>query len=192
MIEDLKPGEHDLIGDIIAEGFADDPVNRWAFRNMSVLRPLYTLMARDLYLPQGFGHCIGNQAGTLWLPPGVNKHFGLLSTLTMARHIVGKGGLTAARNAVRVDSLMTKKHPSAPHYYLFAIAARPEYRGRGLGGQLMRAALERIDAEGQAAYLENSKRENIGFYRHFGFEIVEELRAASDAPPLFLMWRAPR
>lgn len=192
MIADLKPGQHELIGDIIADGFADDPVNCWAFRNTAVLRPLYALMAKDLYLPQGFGHHLGNQAGSLWLPPGVSKHFGFWSTLNMARHIVGKGGLRAARNAFRIDDLMTCKHPSTPHYYLFAIATRADCRGKGLGGQLMRAALERVDAEGQAAYLENSKQDNIGFYRHFGFEIVEELRAADDAPPLFLMWRDPR
>ncbi len=192
MIADLKPGQHDLIGDIIADGFADDPVNCWAFRNTAVLRPLYTLMAKDLYLPQGFGHHLGNQAGSLWLPSGVSKHFGLWSTLNMVRHIVGKGGLKAARNAFRIDDLMTRKHPSTPHYYLFAIATRADCRGKGLGGQLMRASLERVDAEGQAAYLENSKQDNIGFYRHFGFEVVEELRAADGAPPLFLMWRDPR
>ena len=192
MIEHLQPGQHELIGDIIADGFADDLVNCWAFRNTAVLRPLYSLMAKDLYLPQGFGHHLGNQAGSLWLPPGVSKHFGFWSTLRMARYIVGKGGLRAARNAFRIDDLMTRKHPSTPHYYLFAIATRADCRGKGLGGQLMRAALEQVDAEGQAAYLENSKQDNIGFYRHFGFEIVEELRAADDAPPLFLMWRDPR
>ncbi|MBB3047287.1 ribosomal protein S18 acetylase RimI-like enzyme [Litorivivens lipolytica] len=193
MIDLLQPGEHELIGDIIAEGFADDPVNLWSFRNPAVLRPLYTLMARDLYLTKGFGHVVdGGQAGSLWLAPGTKKHFGLLSTLTMAAHIAGKGGLTAVRNALRVDIEMSRKHPLEPHYYLFAIATRVDARGKGLGGQLMRATLERVDAERQAAYLENSKPENIGFYRHFGFEVVEELRAAPDAPPLFLMWRDAR
>lgn len=185
----VERGEHALIGSIIADGFANDPVNLWAFRNPQALPPVYTEMARALYLPHGFGHRCGDKAATLWLPPGQRKHFGLFSTLVMARHIVGKGGLQAVRNALRVDTAMAQKHPTEPHYYLFAIAARPQYQGKGLGGMLMRQALERIDREQQACYLENSKPENTGFYQRFGFEVVEELRVATDAPPLLLMWR---
>ncbi|WP_372748742.1 GNAT family N-acetyltransferase [Litorivivens sp.] len=188
-LQTISPGEHRLAGDIIAAGFSDDPVNCWTFRNPAALRPVYTEMARALYLRVGFGHRCADKAASLWLPPGVHKHFGLRSTLTMARHILGKGGVRAARNALLIDQAMERKHPTSDHYYLFAIAARPEHQGKGYGGALMAKALERIDAQQQPAYLENSKPENTSFYRRFGFDIVEELRVADDAPPLLLMWR---
>ena len=149
-------------------------------------------MARGLYLPRGFGHRCGDVAGTLWLPPGVNKHYGLRATLTIAAHLIGRGGPGAARRGLLIDRLMQQRKPQEPHYYLFAIAVRPAHQGQGLGGALMRQALARIDAEHQPAYLENSKASNIGFYQRHGFELIEELRAASDSPPLFLMWRPAR
>ena len=64
--------------------------------------------------------------------------------------------------------------------------------GKGVGGKLMRAALEAIDQGHMPAYLENSKAKNIPFYRSFGFEIMKEVVPGKDCPPMWLMWRAPR
>lgn len=191
-VVELARCEHARIGDIIADGFADDPVNLWTFRSAALLRPVYTAMARGLYLPRGFGHRCGDVAGTLWLPPGVKKDYGLRATLTIAAHLLGRGGPGAARRGLLIDRLMLERKPKEPHYYLFAIAARPSHQGQGLGGRLMREALTRIDADGMPAYLENSKPGNIGFYQRHGFELLDEVRASAEAPPLFLMWRPAR
>lgn len=194
--QQLRPiavGDHPVLGEIIAEGFADDPVNLWAFRGTAAMRPIYTEMARDLYIPKGFGDCSSDgQACSLWLPPGAKVNFGLRASLNIGRALIRHAGLAGIRNSLTVNAAMGKKHPAEPHYYLFAIAARPQAQGRGLGGALMRKALTRIDAEGMPAYLENSKERNIGFYRHFGFEVIETIQAHKNAPPLWAMWREPR
>ncbi len=192
----LKPiatGEHDLLGEIITEGFADDPVNLWAFRGTAAMRPIYTEMARDLYIPKGFGDCsVDGQACSLWLPPGLTVDFGLRASINIGRALIRHAGFRGIRNALAVNAAMGKVHPKDPHYYLFAIAAKPGAQGKGLGGALMRNALARIDSEHMPAYLENSKERNIGFYRHFGFEILQQIQAHKDAPPLWAMWREPR
>lgn len=189
----IEPGDHDMLGDIIRQGFADDPVNLWAFRGTAAMRPIYTEMARDLYIPKGFGHYSEDQqACSLWLPPGVGVSFGLRASITIGRTLVRHAGLAGIRNALAVNAAMGKVHPKAPHYYLFAIAAKPDAQGKGLGGALMREALARIDNEHMPAYLENSKERNIGFYRHFGFEILQQIQAHKTAPPLWAMWREPR
>lgn len=189
----IAEGDHSLLGEIITEGFADDPVNLWAFRGTGAMLPIYTEMARDLYIPKGFGDCsLDGQACSLWLAPGANVSFGVRASLVIGHALVRHAGVTGIRNALAVGNAMGKKHPKEPHYYLFAIAARPQAQGRGLGGALMRNALARIDAEGMPAYLENSKERNISFYRHFGFEVVEQIQAHKNAPPLWAMWREPR
>lgn len=194
--QQLRPiaaGDHPLLGEIIAEGFADDPVNVWAFRGTAAMRPIYTEMARDLYIPKGFGDCsLDGQACSLWLGPGESVDFGLRASINIGRALVRHAGLAGIRNALAVNRAMGKTHPTEPHYYLFAIAARPQAQGCGLGGALMRNALARIDAEGMPAYLENSKERNISFYRHFGFEVIEQIQARKDAPPLWAMWREPQ
>ena len=69
-IRSLATGEHTLIGDIIGDSFADDPVNNFVFTRTPGLSAYYTLIARKLYLRQGYGHVAGNDGGALWLPPG--------------------------------------------------------------------------------------------------------------------------
>jgi hypothetical protein len=51
--------------------------------------------------------------------------------------------------------------------------------------------LDRVDEEGQPAYLESSKERNVALYARFGFEVVEELRSGTGGPPIWRMWREP-
>ena len=44
---------------------------------------------------------------------------------------------------------------------------------------------------GLPAYLESSSPANVPLYRRHGFEVVEVLKAAPDAPEMWAMWREP-
>lgn len=187
---ELQADEWKLIGDIVADGFSDDAVNLWTFGSAQVLPPVYRTMARYCYLPKGFGHKTADgKAGTLWLPAQANKGYGVMGNLSLAHAIVTKGGWQAVKNSLTIDSFLSRKTPSEAHYYLFAIAVSSDLRGKGCGGQLMRAGLERVDQAGMPAYLENSKERNISFYKNYGFEIIEEVVPGKGCPPMWLMWR---
>lgn len=62
-------------------------------------------------------------------------------------------------------------------------------QGTGKGGAVIRAGLERVNAEGLPACLETAKETNIGLYRRFGFEVTEEWRLPGG-PPVWSMVRA--
>lgn len=192
-VRSLKREDAPLIGRIIADGFADDAVNLWTFCGTAAMRPAFTAMARHLYLPRGFGHTTADgMAGSLWLPPHAVKSYGI-GNLSLAAHILRHGGIRSLKRSLMIDHFMTgARRQRAPHYYLFAIAVNPALQGRGLGGRLMRTALEKIDADRMPAYLENSKEANIGFYRNHGFELLEKAHPAPGCPPLWLMWRPAR
>ncbi|UTW58668.1 GNAT family N-acetyltransferase [Kordiimonas sp. SCSIO 12603] len=189
----LKHNEHHLIGKIIADGFTDDPVNLWAFRNTGAMKPVFTTMANHLYLSAGFG-LVNNEenAGALWLPPGAPKQFSLLADIKMGVPILKHGGLKAVQNSLQIDAYLKKKKPKEPHYYLFAISVHPSLQGKGIGSQLMKEALKQVDETRAPAYLESSKPENVPFYKKHGFEIMEEVVPGTDCPPMWLMWREPR
>ncbi|TNE67092.1 MAG: N-acetyltransferase [Alphaproteobacteria bacterium] len=192
-IRPLQDGDATLIGHIIAEAFADDPVNLWAFNGTGAMAPVFTAMARYLYIPKGFGHVTDDGlAGTMWLPPGAQKTYGIGGNLAMARAIVWHGGLRAVKNSLAIDAFMAKNRPAEPHYYLFAIGVSPALQGRGIGGRLMKEALDRADTAHMPAYLENSKAGNIGFYRSHGFEIMDEVVPAPGCPVMWRMWRPAR
>ncbi len=185
----LAEGEHALIGDIIGESFADDPVNRWVFGGRGGMTAYYSLVAKKLYLRTGFGHAAGNAGGTLWLPPGVSKDIPLWNSLDIATALLRHSGPRAIFRGLAVDASLARSKPSQPYFYLFAIGVRPAEQGKGVGRRLMSAGLEAIDRAGLPAYLESSKESNLPFYRHFGFEVIAQVEPARGCPPMWLMWR---
>ena len=185
----LQSGEHALIGDIIGDSFADDPVNCWVFRDPRGIAAFYRRVAKKLYLRKGFGHACDDAAGTLWLPPGVDRNIPLWNSLDTAAAMIRYGGPGAIARGLAVESFLAGRRPRAPHYYLYAIGTRPSRQGSGVGGRLMAAGLEQVDRDGMPAYLESSKESNTGFYRRFGFRVTERIVPARGCPPMWLMWR---
>jgi len=192
-IRPLDANESDLIGAIVATAFAADAVNLWTFNGTAAMRPAFTSMARHCFLKYGFGHVTEDgKAGTLWLPPGAPKGYGLFAKAELAWSILRHGGFEGVRNAMALDRGLIKHFPSAPHYYLFAIAVDPSLQGSGVGSRLMKEALVRIDQDRMPAYLENSKEQNLAFYVKHGFRVLEKIIPAEGCPPMWLMWRDAR
>ena len=63
---------------------------------------------------------------------------------------------------------------SEPHWHLGPIAVEIGRQGQGLGTRMMQALGTDLDREGQTAFLETDKPENVRFYGKFGFEVVNE------------------
>lgn len=189
-LRSLNSNEHELIGDIIGHSFADDPVNQWVFKNQTGITNFFTLVAKKLYLPRGFGHVLENgSGGSMWLPQHVKKHIPLWNSIDIATSMIRHGGLKSVFQGMQVDDYLANKKPSKSHYYLFAIGTRPEDQGKGIGTKIMEAGLRQVDSAGMPAFLESSKESNIPFYEKFGFKVIEKIIPAKGCPPLWLMWR---
>lgn len=192
-IRSLANHEHALVGDVIGDSFADDPVNMWIFGGRTSIARYFTLMAKKLYLRRGFGQIDSQSAGAaLWLPPDIKKQISIFRSLDIAASMVSHNGLKSIRRGMAVDAALAKAKPAISHFYLFAIGTRPQEQGRGLGGGLMRAGLQIVDEAGLPAYLESSKEQNVPFYQRFGFEVTQKITPTKGAPPLWLMWREAR
>ncbi|KAJ5622318.1 Acyl-CoA N-acyltransferase [Penicillium herquei] len=63
-------------------------------------------------------------------------------------------------------------------WYLEVIAEHPSLQSRGVGGKVMTWVLEHVQQ--QPIYLECTRRENIGFYESFGFEVVDEVELVDE------------
>lgn len=128
----------------------------------------------------------------MWLPPGVSKHIPLVKSLDIAIDMLRHNGLKSVSRGLAVDDSLFSARPSEPHFYLFAIGARSSQQGKGFGGQLMQASLDRVDGKPMPAYLECNKEENVPFYRRFGFEVIDKIIPAAACLPLWLLWRDAR
>jgi GNAT superfamily N-acetyltransferase len=194
-IRKMVADEVDAVARTLAHAFYDDPHFRWIVRNDSIrmrrmVSGFATFIGR-IWLPhdEGFVHerLIG---AAIWMPPDT-WHTSLFAQLRLLPSILRNVGADSGR-LLKAVTWMEKKHPREPHWYLPAIGMTPAWQGRGYGAALLRPMLERCDAERMPAYLEASTPRNRALYERHGFELIEEARYASDAPPLFRMWREPK
>jgi predicted acetyltransferase len=86
---------------------------------------------------------------------------------------------------------MESHHPAEHHWHLPLIGVEPAKRRRGNAAALLPHALDRIDREGQIAYLELTNPANTPLYRQHGFEVAGTIQI-DEMPPVFPMIRQSR
>ncbi|GIG60604.1 N-acetyltransferase [Longispora fulva] len=89
-----------------------------------------------------------------------------------------------------LDAEFDARHPHESHDHLALLGVRPAWRGKGIGGRLLRHAHTRLDEVGLPAYLEacdaNSRRLYLrhGYVDHGG-----PIQLPDGGPALHPMWR---
>ncbi len=179
------------IGDITADAFQNDPFNLWLFGKFGAMEMTFRTLAKHVYVPRGVCHRLGDKAAAMWMMPGGKLDIPMHALPAFGAKLVLKGSAGIMGRVYAATEAMNKHHPAEPHAYLFTIGVRQSDRGRGLGRVLMQPMLDKLDADGTPAYLENSNPANVRFYGSFGFKHLEFIHATPDAPPLQAMWRKP-
>ena len=82
-------------------------------------------------------------------------------------------------------------HPKEACWYLPLIAVDPAHQGSGIGSELMKAAMSRIDEDNLPGYLESSNPRNVSLYERYGFEVIGQIKIG-DAPLIQPMYRKAR
>ncbi|MDA1010421.1 MAG: GNAT family N-acetyltransferase [Chloroflexi bacterium] len=178
----------------MARAFDDDPFFNFLVkqddRREQRLRRFMDAGLMKLTFP--YGETYMTEAGdgaALWNPPDGRPH-GLRTDLSLLPVIAQVAGLGGMPRVISTLSLVEKKHPKEPHYYLLGIGVDPARQGKGVGSSLLAPMAERLDREGVPGYLESSKERNIPLYERFGFRVVDELKLP-NGPSVWPMWRDP-
>jgi ribosomal protein S18 acetylase RimI-like enzyme len=122
----------------------------------------------------------------LWLPPGSGPDEDAVGAL-LAESLPE----ACQYEVFALLEEMSRVHPTEPHWYLPMIGVEPARQGAGLGSELMREALARVDQDGLPAYLESTNPRNIPFYQRFGFRSLGAIRMPG-VPVITSMWRPAR
>jgi ribosomal protein S18 acetylase RimI-like enzyme len=192
----VRPATIDDRGAIVralARAFEHDPLACFALRSDAgktrALETTFDVAFRRWTLPVGGAWVAEGGAGAaLWGPPGQwNPLRGWPDALALARSV----GWTRLPRVLRGIGRVDRKHPKAPHWYLFAIGVDPDHQGRGVGTALLRPVLSQCDELGEAAYLEASTEANARLYARHGFRLVEAVDVEDGGPTARLMWRSP-
>jgi ribosomal protein S18 acetylase RimI-like enzyme len=186
------PADWKQLGSITAEAFYEDPVNLWIFGNTRTMPPVFSELARSVYLPRGICHIHGDSGATMWAHSAQSRELNNLQTMRLVWSLMTKGEKGAAKRGLGAGEAMAREHPAAAHLYLFTIGTRKAARGQGLGKQLIRPMLDAADRAALPCYLENSNPANTGFYVSHGFERMKIFELGPGSPPMEAMWREPR
>jgi GNAT superfamily N-acetyltransferase len=197
VVRAARRDEAALLGEVLADAFAADPVFAWLIPPQlrgrpNRLRTFFTSMSRG-YLRQGKPcYLTGDaSAAALWAAPGAwtmpLSQIVLEAApngLAFRRHL-----LRALRTQLQIERLHAAHSP--PHWYLGYLGTRRDRQGEGLGTQMLQEVLAGLDSDGVPAYLESSNERNLSLYERNGFRVVGELRALDHGPTIWRMWREP-
>jgi GNAT superfamily N-acetyltransferase len=80
--------------------------------------------------------------------------------------------------------------PAERYAYLAYLGVHPTQQGGGVGGRLLTHALDEIDSDGRAVYLEASNARSAALYARHGFAFhAEPIQLPYDGEPIYPMWR---
>ena len=98
-------------------------------------------------------------------------------------------GWRVARRWADVFEALQQHHPLGRHWYLGALGVDPPAQGRGVGSELLRRWLRRVDEAGGMVYLETDRERNVSWYQRQGFCVLATLRV--QGVPVWCMQRPP-
>jgi ribosomal protein S18 acetylase RimI-like enzyme len=179
--------------EIMTTAFASDPVwGGWAFpienpiaRNEARRRFWCFSLASALRYPW---LRLTTGAAALWVPPNGSELTDAeeAEVEPMLRELVG-----AHTEAFLecLDLFESNRPRQEPHYYLSLLGTHNDYRGQGVGMQLLSENLELIDREEMPSYLESTNPANIARYESVGFRRVGSFNLPAGGPTVDTMWR---
>lgn len=191
LIRRAVSGEAELLSEVLAQAFANDPVCTWAWPDDSlrpdVSRAFFKVFA-GFVLEAGEAYIRDERGVALWLPfDPADDH----DDPDLGEALAEACGPFADRLAI-VDELMKASHPThAPHAYLPFIGVTPAGQGQGIGGSLLEARTRELDQQGLPAYLEATTEAAARLYERHGFRRTSKTIDLPGGPSMYPMWREP-
>jgi ribosomal protein S18 acetylase RimI-like enzyme len=186
-VRKARADERDLVVDILADAFHDDPALLWLSAHPDFPHFIFDLIIRGFVADGGILVDESGSAAALFMPPGKKMPSGI--TMGNAMRGLLKFGPMVLIRALELLSLYDRQHYRDEHVYIFAIGNRPAVRKRGLGSAVMKHLLASSGADEYPVYLENSKPANLQFYAKFGFERQTDFNLPRRGPPVTSMLR---
>lgn len=188
MLKIQRSDQSDL-AKVLTDAFQRDPVLRWIIQNNEqydrIGIPYFELILNhSLKFDSNYTNEHKN-AVALWTEPGETTSLlaQLLSTLRLI--VILRGQIS---RAYQLQELMASYRPKQECLQLNYLATSPDSRGKGHGASLLRPMLDQSMQNGVPVYLECSNQENLGFYKQFGFRLIDmiQLNAGPSIWPMVL------
>ncbi len=173
---------------VLANAFYDDPIYNKMEIGEDKRRIISELMIRFSFRYGNVVSTSENLEGIMAITPH-DKPMTFLRIIRSGAFIVSMKLVSLRKMMGAVEKAMEEAKKSLnlePYIYLFIIGVSQEFQGKGFGGKLLRAIVEKADIERKPMYLETQNEKNVSLYEKYGFHVVKKI----DLPdPLNLsMW----
>ncbi len=193
MVRAATPADVDGIVEAMTTAFFDDPLWGPAFpdraKRSGQAGRMWRLFVTSAMRYQWMLVTARCESVALWIPPG-GKELTPAEEADFEAFFTGVVGPAVTDGLLRIFEVLDRAHPVEPHFYLSVLATHDRHRGKGLGMELLRENLARIDATGMPAYLESTNPANLKRYESVGFREHQQLVMPSGAV-VTTMWRTP-
>jgi GNAT superfamily N-acetyltransferase len=173
----------------LVSAFIADPVERWLFAEP------FQYLTQFARFVAAFGSggfesetvfSLGDFAAVaIWLPPGTEADADAIVA------VLNESVPTAQQaDTFAVLEQMDAAHPRDLHWYLPWLGVDSARQGGGLGGELLKQCLARVDADHLPAFLETPNPRTVPFYERHGF-VVTSVSQVGACPPVTSMRRPP-
>lgn len=185
----LEPADLVWATALLEASCAEHPVLAYCCAGPSARAQRLWLLEQLLRFGLRFGRVYTNadaSAVAVWLGPGhpAATLYRLLRTglLPAALWRLDWGGFQRLRHYL-VATAWLRRHSIAAttHYYLLALAVRPNVRGQGLGRRLLQATLVAMQATHAPCYIDAQHPMQLGFFQRLGFRLTGQCATGHDA-----------
>jgi len=177
-VRPLRDEERSAAGAVAGRALATSPTSYWASGDAALPRvhmslDLFTGLVQGQTTPIGalLGDHVVGVAGAS--PPGACIKVTAAPEMQVPPADVGEAGDFS--RAQYVWALYCGRDLEERHWHLGPVAVEPVLQGAGVGSLMLRAFGDQMDGEGEVAWLETDKPENVVFYRRAGWEVTEEV-----------------
>ena len=178
--------------DVFVSAYSDDPMMEKFMKEEDKRRAQFEVMTR-------FCLKYGNVVATSENIEGIMALAPYDKTMTVWRIIRSGAFLISMKisKEAKIMAVLTSAVEEAkkslkldPYIHLLIMGVSQEFQGKGFGGKLLRAVIEKSEAEKQPIYLETQKEENVKLYEKFGFSVKKKIILPEPLNlPMWLMVR---
>ena len=188
----------DRLAQVAADAYKDYPLHNWFTGGKYDEKASKLLMQISLKTMSSDGVIYADSEEmngfAAWLPFGFtgNKTLPFLKNGGL-RLFLHTGFGMVGRLLTYENYAMNLKKEFTDHYdwYLFNLSIKKDAQGKGIASKLMRPMLQFCDDERMVAYLETNKEENVGLYRHYGFDLMKQEQIPKSTVTHYAMVRKP-
>ena len=194
-------GKKDLprLADIAADAYRDYPLHNWLTRgkydekaSRLIMQITLKAMTEDAVIYADSEELNGF---AVWLPFGFSGSKTLPFLLNGGLQLIFHAGPGIIGRLLTYENYaMNLKKEFTDHYdwYLYNLSVRRDAQGKGIASKLLRPMPQFCDDERMVAYLETNKEQNVGLYRHYGFDLMREEKIPSTPVMHYAMVRHPK